>query len=101
MKRAARKDSNHNQVMNAFIKRGWTVLDTWQIKNAFDILITKNFQTIAVEIKDSAKCPSKRKLTEGEQKFKERWETHGFWRLCESLEDVEAIDREFSARSGL
>jgi len=101
MKRAARKDANHNRIMRAFVEYGWVVLDIWQIKNACDIFITKNGQTVAVEIKDGSKPPSARKLTSGEIDFKERWMLQGHWRLVESLEDVTAVNREFSCRGAL
>jgi hypothetical protein len=101
MKRAARKDANHNRIMTAFIERGWTVLDIWQIKNACDIMICKNGQTVACEIKDGNKPPSARKLTSGEINFRDRWNESGHWRLIESYEDVLAVDREFTARAGL
>ena len=99
MKRAARKDANHNRVMNAFIEYGWTVLDIWQIKNACDIIITKSGQTVACEIKDGNKPPSARKLTAGEKDFRDRWSENGHWRLVKSLDDVTAVNREFSRRN--
>lgn len=42
-----------------------------------------------VEIKDSSKPPSARKLSEGEQSFRDTWQ--GEWRLVESENDVLSI----------
>ena len=86
MKRAARVDINQSEIVAAFRKLGWYVLIISQLKNCCDIAVSKAGRTIMVEIKDGAKPPSQRKLTEGEQKFKDEWQ--GEWMLVESINDV-------------
>lgn len=92
MQRAAKKDSNHKEIAEKFKELGFVVLDLSQLKNACDIAVSKNKITIFCEIKDGSKCPSARKLTTGEIKFRDYWQEQGIWRLVKSIEDVEVID---------
>lgn len=85
-RRAARTDDNQSDIVKSFRGLGWYVLIISQLKNCCDIIVCKNGRTIAVEIKDGAKTISKRKLTEGEQKFREDWQ--GEYALIESVDDV-------------
>ena len=57
-----------------------------QLKNCCDIMVSKGGETIAVEIKDGNKPPRARKLSKGEQEFKDNW--LGRWELVESIDDV-------------
>tara|TARA_R110002124_G_C8644760_1_gene488631 strand:- start:29 stop:319 length:291 start_codon:yes stop_codon:yes gene_type:complete len=91
-RRAARKDANHNEITDCFISLGWSVLDISQLKNACDAFVSKGSRTIAIEIKDGSKAPSQRKLSEGEEKFKNRWT--GDWALVESIDDVTYINNQ-------
>lgn len=93
MRTAAKKDDNHNKIVQFFKVCGWTVLEVHQLKNCCDIFVSRAFQTIAVEIKDGSKPPSKRKLTAGEFLFRQNWRGH--YRLVESIEDVMDINMEF------
>lgn len=85
-RRAARKDANHVEIVAAFRKAGWYVLDVAQLKNCCDIIISKNGRTIAVEIKDGTKPPSQRKLSKGEEEFRQRWK--GEHKIVLSVDDV-------------
>ena len=85
-RRAARTDDNQTEVVACFRRLGWSVLIISQLKNCCDIIVAKNGETIAIEIKDGSKPPSARKLSEGEQKFKDNW--YGRWELVESIDDV-------------
>jgi hypothetical protein len=93
MKRDARQDRNHNEVKDYFEDYGCSVLNIFQLKNCADIIVAKNNITCIVEIKDGLKCPSQRKLSDGEIKFRDSW--LGEWRLVETLEDAAAIVLEF------
>jgi hypothetical protein len=46
--------------------------------------------TLLLEVKDGDKTPSKRKLTQAEQKFFDEW-TGGILAIVESVEDALAI----------
>lgn len=85
-RRAAKVDDNQSEVVALFRKLGWTVLIISQLKNCCDIIISKNGRTVAVEIKDGAKPLSKRKLSDGEVKFRDNWQ--GEYALIETQEDV-------------
>lgn len=74
MRRAARRDANHGEVVSAILGAGWSWADTASCGNG----IPDGFASIpgfacAVEIKDGDKPPSERKLTPDQQKFAEAW----------------------------
>ena len=95
MRTAARIDANQPDVVKEFRWLGYSVLIISQLKNCCDIIIARDGFTCAIEIKDNEKPPSARRLTEGEQGFKDTWK--GRWYLCESIDDAQAIDRTESA----
>ena len=73
MRRVAKVDSNHTEIVNGLRKYGASVLQTHQLKNCFDIIVGYKGVNIIMEIKDGNKPQSQRKLSEGEQKFKDTW----------------------------
>jgi len=73
MRRVAKVDSNHKEIVQELRNRGASVLNTHQLKNAFDILVGYAGSNYAFEIKDPNKPPSARKLTEGEKGFHDAW----------------------------
>ena len=95
MKTAARIDRNQPEIVKEFRRLGYSVLIIAQLKNCCDIIIARDGFTCAIEIKDGLKPPSQRRLTEGEQGFKDTWK--GRWYLCESIDDAQVIDRTESA----
>ena len=73
--RAARTDANHEEIVNALRAAGATVQSLASVgKGVPDLLVGFKSQTLLMEIKDSAKPASKRRLTEDQL----RW--HGAWR---------------------
>ena len=93
--KANRVDANQAELVAYFKKWDCSVLNISSLKNCCDIFISRHGRTIAIEIKDSAKPKSARKLTEGEEKFKEGWA--GCWRLCESIKDADKIINELNS----
>ena len=93
MRRANRRDANHREVINEFERLGWSVLDIADLKNCCDIVASIDGMTVCVEIKDGSKPPSQRKLTSGEEAFRDRWK--GKWYKVETLEDVNNINKSF------
>ena len=77
MRYAAKVDDNQSEIVKALRKAGAVVLITSQLKNAFDLLVGYRGNLFIVEIKDGNKIPSKRKLTEGEQKCKDNFNSVG------------------------
>lgn len=88
-RRAARIDANQNEIVKEFRRCGWYVLIISQLKNCCDIIVSKDGQTIAVEIKDGSKPPSQQKLSSGELKFKDEWK--GAYALITSIDDINAL----------
>lgn len=87
MRTAARVDSNQKEIVEGLRKHGASVLITSQLKNCFDILVGYNDVNYIMEIKDGKKPLSKRRLTSGEQKFKEEWKGGAYY-VVESLESA-------------
>jgi hypothetical protein len=89
LRRAAKKDDNHVEIVAAFRAIGAFVFDVAQLKNACDIIIVYHGRTLAVEIKDGSKVASKRRMTPGEAEFKQSWElAGGEHKIIETVEDV-------------
>jgi RNase P/RNase MRP subunit p30 len=90
MRRNAKVDSNQKEIVTALRKYGATVLITSQLKNCFDILTGFNGINYIMEIKDGTLPPSKKRLTEGEDKFCKSWKG-GKYYIVESIEQAIAI----------
>jgi len=74
MRKFARKDGNHKEIIAAFRSLGATVYDTEWIRSGFpDCLVGMRGNNVLVEIKDGSLPPSKRKLTPDELKFHAEW----------------------------
>lgn len=96
-RRAAKKDANHVEIVRTFRTLGFSVLDVAQLKNCCDIIVSKECLTAAIEIKDGAKPPSARKLSAGEEEFRDTW--RGKWVLIESVDDVIQLDENWLKNS--
>lgn len=90
MRRAAKTDANHQEIVSAFRKLGCSVLPLHTVGGGCpDICVGKNYKSILVEIKDGNKPPSARALTKDEQKFHSEWLGSLF--VVESVGDVIAL----------
>lgn len=75
MRRAAKKDANHVEIVAALRKAGATVVDLGAVGHGVpDLLIGHRGRTMLMEIKDGAKCPSARHLTPDQEKFFAAWQ---------------------------
>ena len=75
MRRAARVDANHDQVVQALRAAGATVQSLAGVGVGVpDLLVGYQGKTILFEVKDGKKPPSERRLTE------QQLEWHGAWR---------------------
>jgi hypothetical protein len=71
-------DSNQREIDEALRALGWLVWPTHQLGKGFpDRLIAKAGRLVLLEVKDGAKCPSARKLTEDERRARERFNAAG------------------------
>lgn len=80
---AYKKDKAHNAVVSAFRHYGWQVCETWRAPDCPDLFAAKQGRVVAVEVKTG-----NRKLNEGQQAFRDRWEGEYYVVTC-----VEAVDR--------
>lgn len=86
--RARRKDANHHEVAGYLRSIGWSVLDLATHGVSVDLAVGKPGIACLVEVKDGAKPPSARQLTDEEKKLRDRWE--GPYLVVTSPEDAEA-----------
>ncbi len=90
MRRAARTDGNHKEIVAAFRKLGVSVRQTYQLPDGGgDIVVGVHGFNVLVEIKDGNLSPSKRELTPDEQVFRDDWK--GWHEIVESIDDVVAL----------
>ena len=89
MRRAARIDANHVDVVKALRAIGASVANTSSIGQGFpDLVVGLAGRNILVEVKDGSKAPSERKLTPDQVEFKALW--RGQWAVAHS--PSEAVD---------
>jgi hypothetical protein len=89
-------DDNHAEIIAAFRQLGWSARSTATIGKGFpDAAVGKFGHTYLIEIKDSSKPPSRRKLTEDEERFWREW--RGSVIMIESVADVIEFNRKRSA----
>ena len=77
MRRAARRDDNEKEIVSAMREAG-AYVKVINDEGLFDLLVgytgPSGFQhTLLLEVKDGAKPPSARRLTEAEAKFHNEW----------------------------
>lgn len=87
MRLRAKVDDNQKEIVAAARKLGCSVAITSQLGKGFpDLVIGLNGVNYLVEVKDSKKPPSARKLTDDEKKFKAAW--YGQYDVIESIDDL-------------
>ena len=88
MRRAARRDANETEIIKAMRECGAYVKQI-NDEGAFDLLVSYRGKTLLLEVKDGAKPPSARRLTDAEQKFHDEWPGTNLW-IVNSVQ--EALD---------
>ena len=74
MRRAARTDANHEEIVKALRAVGATVQSLACVGHGVpDLLVGYQGKTILMEVKDGTKSPSKRQLTEDQVKWIDAW----------------------------
>lgn len=93
-RRAARKDRNHNEIVEALKSIGATVQDLSPVGGGCpDILVGYRNNNYLLEIKDGEKAPSDRKLT------KPQVEWHQLWQGAACV--VKTVDEAIAAVGGM
>jgi hypothetical protein len=86
MRRACKKDENHNLIAAAFEKLGCSVFDTSRMGNDFpDMVIGMCGINVLIEVKRDAKA----KLTDGQFAFFHHWK--GWTAVVRGIDDVPPI----------
>lgn len=91
MRRAARRDSNEGDIINAMRAEG-AYVKVINDEGLFDLLVSHRGETLLVEVKDGAKPPSARRLTDAEQKFHDEWPGSDLY-IVNSVEEAIALLR--------
>ena len=74
MRRAARTDANHEEIVKALRAVGASVQSLAAVGHGVpDLLVGYLGKTILMEVKDGTKSPSKRQLTEDQVKWIDAW----------------------------
>ena len=74
MKYGAKKDANHNIVVEALQKAGAYVIDMSHVGKGFpDLIVGFQSQTILMEIKNPKTSYGKKGLNKNQQKWKDQW----------------------------
>lgn len=77
MRRAARTDGNHAEIMEALRKAGASVKSAHAVGMGFpDLVVGFRGKNHLLEVKDGSLSPSRRRLTEMEQRFHDQWGGH-------------------------
>jgi hypothetical protein len=91
MRRAARRDDNEQDIIKAMRAEGAYVKQI-NDEGLFDLLVSHRGKTLLIEVKDGAKPPSARRLTEAELKFHEEWPGSNLF-IITSVEEAIALLR--------
>ncbi len=74
MRKAAKIDANQKQIVEALRQAGCTVQSLATVgKGCPDLIVGRDGRNFLVEVKDGAKVPSARKLTDDEKRWHENW----------------------------
>ena len=92
--RAAKADANQPEIVAALRAVGASVLHIHMVPKCADIVVGYRGLNYILEIKDGAKPPSARKLTEGEQEFQDGWRgsVHTVINIGEALAAIGAAE---------
>lgn len=93
MRRAAKVDGNHSEIIKALRQIGASVADTSRMGQGFpDAVVGFRGRNFMLEFKDGRLSPSRRKLTEDEKRFHEGW--------CGSVHVVDCVEEAINVVMG-
>ena len=100
MRRAARVDRNQTEIAAAFRSMGCSVVSlAAHGKGLPDLLVGVAWRNLLVEVKDSQKAPSRRRLTPDQEAFKANW--RGSVLYVDDVSDVPTIVNAMRSASAL
>ena len=91
MRRAARRDDNEQSIIEAMREAG-AYVKVVNDEGLFDLLVSYRGKTLLLEVKDGAKPPSARRLTDAEAKFHNEWPGENL-HIVNSVEEALALLR--------
>jgi len=91
MRRAARRDDNEQSIIKAMREAG-AYVKVVNDEGLFDLLVSYRGKTLLLEVKDGAKPPSARRLTDAEAKFHNEWPGENL-HIVNSVEEALALLR--------
>lgn len=91
MRRAGRRDANEQDIIKAMREAGAYVKQI-NDEGLFDLLVSHRGETLLIEVKDGAKPPSARRLTDAEAKFHNEWPGSDLY-IVNSVEEAIALLR--------
>ena len=91
MRRAGRRDANEQDIIKAMRAEG-AYVKVINDEGLFDLLVSHRGETMLIEVKDGAKPPSARRLTDAEQKFHDEWPGSDLY-IVNSVEEAIALLR--------
>jgi len=91
MRRAGRRDANEQDIIKAMRAEGAYVKQI-NDEGLFDLLVSHRGETLLIEVKDGAKPPSARRLTDAEAKFHNEWPGSDLY-IVNSVEEAIALLR--------
>jgi hypothetical protein len=95
-----RVDGNHADIMTTFRALGCSVQSIASVgRGCPDLLVGRDGWTVPVEVKDGAKPPSARKLTEDEEIWRANWK--GSYALIASPEQAHQMVTEMMLKTAL
>ena len=92
MRRIAKVDGNHKEIVDGLRRYGASVLSVAVLKNCFDILVGYKGVNYIIEIKDGNKSKSQTKLTDGEKDFKNTWKGGEYFIAYSLNQAIEIIE---------
>ena len=90
MRRAARRDTNETEIIKALRECG-AYVKSINDEGTFDLLVCYRGETLLLEVKDGAKPPSARRLTDAEQKFHDEWPGSNLWIVTSVQEALDLL----------
>jgi hypothetical protein len=91
MRRAARTDGNHDEVVKALRAIGCTVQRLEQGSGVPDLLCGYRGRTVLIEVKDGRKPPSERRLTPDQREWIAGWRGGQVWVVHSVEQAIEAV----------
>lgn len=75
MRRAAKVDTTHGAIREHLRANGWAVFDTAGVGNNFpDLVVSRGGYTALVECKSCSEVSAESELTEGQRRFRDKWQ---------------------------